>query len=236
MDHSAGIAYHLSHRKFCGQSAGVVLAPANLIDGIQQILDAFGKLDGNRIPAKLIGVRPGDEYKLKPNLVARAFPVKHTRGAVGYALIERRKKLKPEYLGLDGRQIVELKKKGVTIDVPVEIPLVSYLGDTQYVDFSQLDYIANSKILIAECTFFEEEHTERADAGRHMHIDEFAPLLERMNNETILITHLTQRTRISEARRMLRQKLSPAVFKKVIFLMDRKYRPCPPATEAPPQQ
>lgn len=227
MDHSAGIAYHLSHRKFCGQSAGVVLAPANLIDLIQQILDCFGRLDGNRIPAKLIGVKPGDEYKIKPNMVARVFPTKHTRGAVGYAVIEKRKKLKPEYLGLNSKQIVELKKKGVTIDTPVEVPIVSYLGDTQYVDFSQLDYVSNSKILIAECTFFEEEHTERADAGRHMHIDEFAPLLERMNNETILITHLTQRTRISEAKKLFRAKLPASVYKKVVFLMDRKYRQVP---------
>lgn len=232
MDHSAGIAYYLSHRKFCGQPAATVLAPANLVDLIGQILDCFGKLDGNRIPAKLIGVKPGDEYQLKPNTIARVFPTKHTRGAVGYCVIEKRKKLKPEYLGLNSRQIVDLKKKGVTIDIPVEIPLVSYLGDTQYVDFAQLDYVANSKILIAECTFFEEEHTERADAGRHMHIDEFAPLLERMNNETILITHLTQRTNIAEAKRMLKQKLSPATYKKVVFLMDRRYRELVPQNTA----
>jgi ribonuclease Z len=103
--------------------------------------------------------------------------------------------------------------------------MVSYLGDTSYVDFAQLEYVAKSKILIAECTFFEDEHVERADAGRHMHIDEFAPLLERMENETVLITHLTQRTSITDVKRMLKEKLSEETYKKIIVLMDRKNRP-----------
>jgi ribonuclease Z len=224
MDHAAGIAYYLSHRKFCGLSEGTILTPPNSIEPIRRILDAWGQLDGTRIPANLVGVQPGDEYRLKPNLIARVFPTRHTRQAVGFSIIETRKKLKPEYHNLTGPQLVELKKQGVAIDTLVEIPLVSYLGDTSYVDFSQLDYVAKSKILIAECTFFADEHTERADAGRHMHIDEFGPLLERMNNEVILITHLTQRTSIDEARKMLQHKLPADIFKKIIILMDRKNR------------
>ncbi|MBL7215774.1 MAG: MBL fold metallo-hydrolase [Phycisphaerae bacterium] len=222
MDHAAGIAYYLSHRKFNGMSEGIVLTPPNTVKMIQQILDAWGRLDGNHVPAKLVGVNPGDEYPLKPNLIARVFPTKHTRQSVGFSVIETRKKLKSEYHGLSSPEIVKLKKQGVEIEYPVEIPIVSYLGDTQYVDFSQLEYVSKSKILIAECTFFADEHTERADAGRHMHIDEFAPLLERMNNEHIIITHLTHRTGIVEARNMLRERLSPKTFKKVLILMDRR--------------
>ena len=60
-------------------------------------------------------------------------------------------------------------------------------------DFGQLDYIANSRILIAECTFYEVDHEGRAEAGRHMHIKELAHLLSCMKNEHIVITHTTQR-------------------------------------------
>jgi ribonuclease Z len=222
MDHAAGIAYYLSHRKFNGMSEGTVLTPPNTIKNIRHILDGFGRLDGNQIPAKLVGVEPGDEYQIKPNLIARAFPTKHTRQSVGFSVIEKRKKLKPEYHSLNGPQIVKLKKEGVEIEYSVEIPIVSYLGDTSYVDYSQLEYVAKSKILIAECTFFADEHTERADAGKHMHIDEFAPLLERMDNERIIITHLTHRTGIVEARNMLQKKLSSKTFEKVLILMDRQ--------------
>jgi len=224
MDHAAGIAYYLSHRNFLKMSPGVVLTPPNTIDSLNQILQAWGRLDGSRIPAQLVPMRPSDEYKVKPNLFVRAFPTKHTRESIGFCVIERRKKLRPEYHDLSGPELVQLKKKGVSIDNPLEIPIVTYLGDTSYVDFSQPDYVANSQILIAECTFFEDEHTDRADAGRHMHIDEFGPLLERMNNRYIVITHLTQRTTVGQARAMLRKRLPSDVFKKIYFLMDRKYR------------
>lgn len=222
MDHSAGFAYYLSNRNFSGMSPGTIVAPVNLIGPMREIITSWGYLDGNKIPAKLVGVRPGDEHQIKPNLFARAFPTKHSPGSVGFCVLEKRKKLKPEYLQLTGPQIVELKKQGIQIDTPVEIPIVSYLGDTQYVDFSQLDYVKNSKILIAECTFYEEGHADRAQAGRHMHIHELATLLSAMNNERIIITHTTQRTPMHEVRRVLEEALPAEVWVKVTLLMDRK--------------
>jgi len=224
MDHAAGIAYYLSQRNFCGQSAGTLLAPANLLGPIREIIDAWGRLDGNKIPVNLVGVRAGDEYPIKPNLFARVFPTKHSRGSVGYCVIERRKKLKEEYAKLTGPQLVELKKQGIEIDYPVEIPIVTYLGDTQYVDFSELQYVAESKILIAECTFYQAEHAGRAEAGRHMHIDEFAMLMEKLENEHIVITHTTQRTAMREVRKILKERLSAASYKKIVLFMDKKWR------------
>jgi ribonuclease Z len=172
----------------------------------------------------LVGVKAGDEYQIKPNLIVRVFPTKHSKGSVGYSVIEKRKKLKPEYVKLTGPQIVELKKQGIEIDYPLEIPIVTYLGDTQYVDFSQLKYITDSKILIAECTFYEVEHSGRAEAGRHMHIDEFSTLIEKLKNEHIIVTHTTQRTPMREVRKVLKESLSPEKYKRVTLLMDKKGR------------
>ncbi len=222
MDHAAGFAYYLSHRNFCGQSPGTIVAPENLLGPIRQIIDAWGRLDGNKVPANLVGVKPADEHQIKPNLFARVFPTKHSSDSVGYCIIEKRKKLKPEYVGLAGPQIVELKKKGTEIDYLLEIPIVTYLGDTQYVDFSQLKYIAESRILIVECTFYEAEHSERAEAGRHMHIDEFAALLDKLQNEHIIVTHITQRTPMREIRRILWEALPKEKYKKIILLMSER--------------
>ena len=224
MDHAAGIAYYLSQRNFCGISTGTILAPKNLLPPMKEIINAWSRLDGNQIPANLVGVKPGDEYRIKPNLFTRVFPTKHSRGSVGYTVIEKRKKLKTEYKGLTGPQIVELKKQGVEIDYPLEIPIVTYLGDTQYVDFSQLKYIAESKILIAECTFYESEHSGRAEAGKHMHIDEFATLLDKMNNEHIIITHITQRTPMREIRKILKDALPKDKYDRITLLMAKRTR------------
>ena len=224
MDHAAGIAYYLSHRNFSGQSPGTILAPSNLLGPIREIIDAWSRLDGNKVPAKLVGVKAGDEYQIKPNLFTRVFPTKHSRGSVGYTVIEKRKKIKPEYAKLTGPQIVELKKRGIEIDNPLEIPIVTYLGDTQNVDFSQLKYIVESKILIAECTFYETEHSVRAEAGRHIHINEFAELIEKLQNQHIIITHTTQRTPMREIRRILKETLPAEKYDKVILLMDTRRR------------
>jgi ribonuclease Z len=221
MDHSAGFAYYLSHRNFCGQSPGTILVPENLVSAIKDIISGWVRLDGNQLPVNLVGVKPGDEFQLKPNLVARIFPTKHSRGSVGYSVIEKRKKLKTEYTSLTGPQIVELKKQGVVVDNPLEIPLVTYLGDTQYVDFSQLNYIAESKILIAECTFYVDEHADRAHAGRHMHISEFVELICKLNNQHVVVTHTTQRTPMSQIRKILKDAMPPDKYDKTILLMDK---------------
>ncbi len=57
-----------------------------------------------------------------------------------------------------------------------------------------------------------------------MHIDEFAGLIERMENEYIIITHLTQRTNMAEIRKILKQKLAKKVYDRIILLMDRMGR------------
>lgn len=234
MDHAAGIAYYLSHRNFCGQSPGTILAPQNLLKPIRDVIDAWSRLDGNKIPANLVGVKAGDEYQIKPNLFTRIFPTKHSKGSVGYSVIEKRKKIKPEYAGLTGPQIVELKKQGFVIDYPLEIPIVTYLGDTSYIDFSQLKYIVESKILIAECTFYEGEHAERAEVGRHMHISEFTELIGKLRNEYIIITHTTQRTAMRDIRRILKEALPPEKYDKIILLMDKRPKQSAPKRNANP--
>jgi ribonuclease Z len=223
MDHAAGIAYYLSHRKFVGQKPGTVMASENILQSVDDIIRCWGKLDGNRIPANLVPMKSGDEYFIKPNLFVRAFATKHSKGSLGFCVIEKKKKLKDEYLGLSGRELVELKKKDIKIDYPVETPIVSYLGDTSYMDFRKYDFVAKSKFLIAECTFVEDEHTDRALAGDHMHIDDFLKMLDELENQYVIVTHLSQRTYIVEAKKILKEKLSPPLFEKTFLLMDRKH-------------
>jgi len=214
MDHAAGFAYYLSQRKFCGIAPGTIYAPQNLLAPMREIIDAWGRL----------GVKAGEEYQIKPNLFIRVFPTKHGIGSVGYSVIEKRKKLKTEYSSLTGPQLVELKKQEIQIDYPLEVPIVTYIGDTQYVDYSQLNYIKESKILIAECTFYETDHTGRAEAGKHMHINEFAQLIEKLQNEHIIIAHTTQRTPMREIHKILKEALSPETYSRTTLLMANRQR------------
>ena len=67
------------------------------------LLRAIQRLDRGRMPANLIGLKPGDEVELSRELVVKAFATKHTIPSLGYLVWERRKKLKPEYQRPDRR-------------------------------------------------------------------------------------------------------------------------------------
>ncbi len=222
IDHASGIAYYLSHRQFSGQKPGTVLLPAVCLEPVQDLLAVWGRLDGSNIPAKLVPMRAGDEYQIKPNHFVHSFATRHCYGSLGFVVYEQRKKLRPELIGKSGVEIANLKKQGVDVDYTLNIPLVAYPGDTKYIDFTKNELVANSKILIAECTFVEDEHTGRAEAGRHMYVDELVKMLCELNNEHIILTHLSQRTGIGLAKKILREKLPRDVYEKVIILMALK--------------
>ena len=224
MDHAAGIAYYCSQRDFREMVPGTVLLPECLAPAVEQLLDCWAKIDGTRPPAHIVPMTAGQEYEIRRNLFAFAFATNHSRGSLGYTIIERRQKLKAEYLDLPGTEIARLRKSGEQVTYTLNLPLVTYLGDTMSGDFEQLACVRQSRILIAECTFFEKDHHDRARAGRHYHFDQLARLLPEMESEHILLTHLSRRTELNLARKMAYEMLSEELAGRVVFLMDRPRR------------
>jgi ribonuclease Z len=232
MDHAAGLAYYFAQRMFVDNAPGHLYVPEALVEPARRLLRVWADIDGHEPPANVHAARPGEDIVLRRDLIVRPFEVnhpcrRHDRSivpALGYAAIEVRRKLKDEYHGLTGPQIVALKDKGVEVTRRVEIPLVAYCGDTAPGSFLDLEYVRNATILLLECTFVEPEHCERARAGYHIHVSDLPGLLPRLNNGRILLTHLSRRTALSEARRLLRQELGPEADERVSFLMDSRHR------------
>ena len=225
MDHSAGIGYYFSQRSFREMAPGNAIVPEHLKSKFEAMLDLWGEIDGNRPEANLITVKPGDEYQLRRGLFVRVFETNHCRGALGYTIIDRRHKLKAEYSQLAGPQIAELRKSGQEVTYVLDVPLVTFLGDTMPGDFVNLDYVKNSKILLTECTFTEPDHLDRANAGRHLHVEQLAEILKDFNNEHIVISHLSRRTFIRDAKKRVKKLFTPECYKKVTFLMEiNKYK------------
>ncbi len=229
MDHAAGIAYYCSQRDFREMAPGTVLLPARLLPEMQALLACWARIDGTHPPASFVPMVHGDEYELRRNLFAFAFSTNHTAGSLGFTLIERRQKLKPEYSDLPGAEIARRRQAGESVTYTMNMPLVTYLGDTMGGDFEQLACVRQSRVLIAECTFFDADHHDRARAGRHYHFDELADVLTRMENEHIILTHLSRRTDLKLARHLVREKLPAEVAAKIIFLMARQ-KPAHPKT------
>ena len=222
MDHAAGLGYYFSQRNFREMAPGKVFLTERLKDDLEQLLDIWGRIDGQRPPAEIIVVSPGEEYEIRRGLIAKVFETNHCRESVGFTIIDRRHKLKEEYKCLEGPEIAKLRMAGEDITYILDVPLVTYLGDTMAGSFEELDYIKQSKILLVECTFIDPDHVDRANAGRHYHIEHLAEVLKNYDNDHIVLTHLSRRTDIRDAKKRVNALFDPEVLEKITFFMDRR--------------
>ena len=223
MDHVAGLPYFFAQRDFQGIANGVALVPADLVDPLKGLMAAWGRVEGHVPPHRFVGMKPGQDFEIRRGLIARAFATCHVSDSLGFSIIDVRRKLKDEYVGLTGPQIVKLKKDGLEVTNRIEVPLVAYLGDTGPANYSDLPCVARAKALLIECTFFDDDHVQRARAGKHLHVTDLPGVLEGMDNEHIIIVHITRRTNMSAARKTLRKTLPRDVLERVTFLMSRRH-------------
>ncbi len=224
MDHSAGIAYYLSQRGFIGIGAGRIIIHRDQAANIQQLMAIWAEIEGHPAPGKIEGVLPGEEVKIRRDLLIRPFAVEHRAGALGFSVVETRHKLKPEFAEKTGPQLVALKKQGVEIQNWVEVPLVAYCGDTAVGDFLDLPHVRDADLLLIECTFFDREHLNRAREGKHIHVSDLRKIIERVRSRHIVITHVTRRSDIRQARRIVQDAVHASDLDRISFLMDRPPR------------
>lgn len=232
IDHSAGIAYYFAQRWFLDNSPGNLYVAEPLREPVERLLRVWGDIDGNPPPGNVHTVWAGVDVPLRKDLIVRPFAVNHgsrslsgtSWPALGFAMIEVRHKLKDEFQGLSGPELVEIKKQGREITRRVEMPLVAFCGDTAPGPFLGLDFVRRSKILLIECTFIEPDDIRRARAGGHMHLRDIAAALPELENERILLTHLSRRTLLPDAIRAMEAALGDAARERVTFLMQHRPR------------
>lgn len=220
MDHIAGAAYYISQKKFQGMTAGTILAPAEIIPGIENLFAVWRELERQRTPYVLVPMEHNQFYEIRKDFGIRAIATHHAGPSLGYALISVREKLKPEYIGLPGEELGRLRRDGVEIQYRVEVPLVTYLGDTMAGPVFDHPDVINAETLVTECTFYDSDHKSRAKAGRHLHVNDLARILPRLNNKTVVLTHVSRRTGVRRAKQLLRKAVHEELLGNVVFLMD----------------
>lgn len=220
MDHLAGLAYYLSQRHFQGMKPGIVLCPRELEQPIDNLLRCWRDVERQGTPYTLVGLSPQDIYEVRKDFLIRAIRTHHGGPSLGYSLVQVREKLKQEYYGLPSPKLVELKQQGVAIQYRVEIPLVTYLGDTTFGPVFEHPDVIHAQILITECTFYDADHITRAKVGKHLHLDQFVQVLPTLENDAIVLIHVSRRTGVSRAKYLLRKRIGTEAMQRVHFLMD----------------
>lgn len=222
MDHAAALAYYFSQRYFQGMGTGTVICHAALEQPIRNVMNAWIDLEAQRTPHNVIPLEPEQETEVKHNIYLRAVETRHTVPSLGYVLLERRSKLKPELAEVPQEKLVELKKQGEEITQTQQIPLVCYTGDTMWGEHFEREDVLNAKVLLTECTFLEPGHRDRASVGKHLHLDDIVALLERSKAEAVVLTHLSRRTHMNAVRDALSAAIPAEHQDRVFVLMDYK--------------
>lgn len=220
MDHIAGLPYYLSQRSFQGMKPGMVFVPADLARGVDDLLKVWRAVERQGTPYTLVPMFANELHEVRRDFGIRALSTHHGGSSLGYAIISIREKLKQEYMGLPGQELAEMKKRGIEIQYRVEVPLVTYLGDTAIGPVFDHPDVINAEILITELTFFEKDHRQRAKVGRHLHLEDFLTLAPKLKNKWIVLSHVSRRTGLLKAARLLKKRLGEAGMQNILFLMD----------------
>jgi ribonuclease Z len=229
MDHVAALGYYASQRVFQGMSPGKILVPRELHRPIERMMHAFREVERQQTPFDLIPMEAGQDYPARRDLLIRPIATHHGGGSLGYAIINVREKLKQEYHGVPGPELARLREQGVSIQYRLEVPLITYLGDTallpgpREVDvkpvFEHPD-VVNAQVLLTECTFFDSEHRAKAKHGKHLHVEQLASVLPTLKCQHIVLLHVSRRIGLRKARHTMRKLIGADAMQRIHFLMD----------------
>jgi ribonuclease Z len=222
MDHVGGLPYWFSQRVFQKMGVGRCVCPKRLEQPLMDMMAAWSPVENQDTPYQIQGLEHLEEVDLKPNIKLRAIEMLHATAALGYVAMEYRSKLRPEFSDLPQSEIRALKDKGQAITYELEIPLLAYTGDTQMCANLLRDEFCKAQVVLAECTFFDSNHRERATIGRHLHIEDLPALLEAWQARDIILIHGSRRTSLEQARIRVDEVLGETEAARVHMLMDHR--------------
>jgi len=223
MDHIGSLAYYCSQRYFQGMGEATLVCDHRIAPAIDGMMRGFVDLERQTTPYKLIPLEPEQQIEIKNNIFLKGISVEHAVGSMGYIVIERRSKLRDEFVGFPQEKLRELKDRGTPITRTLEIPLVAFLGDTAPGPHLVREEVRKAQIVICECTFTEPDHKDRARVGFHMHADDVAEWLRVLECQSLVLIHFSRRTNLGFARRRIEELVGPEKAQKVHLLMDHRY-------------
>jgi ribonuclease Z len=216
-DHCGALVSLLGMRGLMRMPPLRVFLPAEIADSTRDALAAFSRCQRHEFNVNLQPMLPGDEYALKPNVSVRAFRTHHTGPSLGYQFFSRVPKLKPEYLGLAGREIAERRTRGDELFDQEERLELAYATDTLISVLDSTPSLLQTRVLILECSFLDERKAIAASrAGGHVHLDELLEKASSFENAALVLMHFSQMYAPAEVHRILRRRCPPELWERLV--------------------
>jgi ribonuclease Z len=194
MDHLIALPVYVARRRMMKMTPPVIYLPEAAIEPIERVLRLMSRLDRGRLPCTLLPARPGDEIELSREQIVTVSATTHTVPSLGYVVWERRRKLKPEFFGLEGHKIRDLRLNGTEVTTEIRIPRLAYLGDSSPGGLDACPAMFDAEVLIMELTFVAPRHRrDKIHKFGHMHLDDLLERREKFRNELVIAGHFSTR-------------------------------------------
>lgn len=144
----------------------------------------------------IIGVKAGDSHELVlggKKFVMRVYKCDHSVECFAYGFEEIVRSLKPEFKGVSGKELGQLRKEGKSIEEYKPVPRFIYVGDTSELVYENNPDIFKYPIIIAECTFLYDVHIEPAVSTKHTHYSTLRPYIEAHPECKFILYHFSLR-------------------------------------------
>lgn len=218
-DHMGGVVHHCATRDMQSMPPPTYAVPAEIAEPFSDMMAAWRRLNHTALPHELLPVRPGDVLPLGKGRRAHVFRAIHRVPSVGYAICSERRSLRPDLVGLPGREIQARRQAGEEITVSNDVVEVAFCGDTVIDVVDREPLVRQARLLILEVTFLDDRvSVERARSQGHIHLDEVAARADLFENEALLFTHRSVRYGDAEARRLVAERLPAHLAERVTLL------------------
>ena len=220
MDHMGGLAYHAATRDLLGMPPPSYLVPRENHTDVLALFDVWRRLDRSTLPCAVVPCGPGDRVDIGGGRVAIPFRSPHRVPCQGYAIVGQKKKLRPEYAGLEPSEIHARRIAGETVSDTHEVVEVAFTGDTVVDVVEREPMVRTARLLIIEVTFVGDAvSVEKARSKGHVHLDEIAERADLFENEALLFTHFSARHSPREIRAAIADRLPKHFHERVTPLL-----------------
>lgn len=178
-----------------------IITTPNLVKLVANYLNSMVSLNRGFLDSynkcELIGIRDIKRLTIQGKILSiKSYKMDHLVETIGFGISEIRDKLKPEFVGFEQSQLIEIKKT-THITEEKEIPLFLFCGDTGNSILNTLPFDKFPNVII-ECTFIHQEHIQESIDRKHLHITDLEPYFIKNKETTFILIHFSSRYIIDE--------------------------------------
>jgi ribonuclease Z len=219
LDHAMGLPYVLSQRSLHRSAHTRVYCPAEIAGAVGEFVAAAERMERATYRYDVVPLAPGDRVPVGKGLAVEAFATDHVVPSLGYHLWHARRRLAAAFAGLAPDELIALHGQGIDTAETVEDLWLTYCGDTSPRIFEMEPRLFRSKVLMVECTFLGEEHRDKGERFKHLHLGDIAAWADELHNEAIVLHHLSRRFRVAELRAEVERRM-PALAPRIHILVE----------------